>query len=187
MNAAYHVRYDGNDAVVVLHSVRGRDISLPLERGVRYGHPALLDGDLYARERRAGVAIRYGIDGDARGFAVRYPSPQDASRDYWEHGATLQECAAERDRKRGAAKVARIDARESRKARLIARLCAGLTCTIADAQDLGYCRAGIDAFRTRYGLGEAATVGQLRATSSYQAARVIERAAQRCAVTQEGR
>ena len=186
-NAAYHVRYDGNDAVVVLHSVRGRDISLPLVRGVRYHHPGLLDGDLYARERRAGIAVRYNLKDESTGFAVRFPLPQDSSRDYWEHGATLDECRREYERKRGLARVARMDARGARKARLIARLCGGLACTVDDARALGYCRAGIDAFRDRYQLAETATARELRATGAYQAARVIERAAQRCAVTQEGR
>jgi hypothetical protein len=186
VNAAYEVGYTAGEPVVILHSARGKTLQVPLVPGADYSHPSLLDGDLYAIEKRPGIVLRYSLKDGITGYAVHYPTTQGLEA-YWEHGATLDECRRERERKLALARVAQIQGRAARKARLIARLCGALTCTVDDARAVGYCRAGIDAFCARYGLlGGAATVTQLRATQDAQVARVIEQAARRVA-TQEAR
>lgn len=56
---------------------------------------------------------------------------------------------------------ARTNAKAHRRARLVARLCHGITATLADAKALGYCEPGIHAFQARHGIGETATLPQL--------------------------
>jgi hypothetical protein len=48
-----------------------------------------------------------------------------------------------------------------RRARLVARLCGGITATLADARALGYCTPGIEQFQRTHGIGDTATLPQL--------------------------
>ena len=57
--------------------------------------------------------------------------------------------------------AATITAKENRRARLVARLCGGISATIADARAHGYCGPGIQAFQARFGIGDAAPLPDL--------------------------
>jgi hypothetical protein len=59
-----------------------------------------------------------------------------------------------------------------RRARLVARLCGGICATVKDAERMGYCAAGIAAFRERHGIGETATLPQLVRTGNVDAVRL---------------
>jgi hypothetical protein len=61
--------------------------------------------------------------------------------------------------------------KEERRARLIARLCS-ITATLQDAKSLGYCTPGIQAFQSRHGIGDTATLPQLMATNDASAVRL---------------
>jgi hypothetical protein len=172
--------------IATIHTSRDKNIPLPILRDVTYNHDALLDGELYARERH-GIIERYDAKDRKTGIAMRIPAMAGLSETY-EHGKDITECRAEYERKlqirreKAIALLHNTDYRAKRKARLVARLCGRLTCTIDDARAVGYCRAGIDAFRRRYGLGETATVAELRRTHDAQALRVVAYAASRAAV-----
>lgn len=185
--------------VAVLHPTRGNSIRLPLRMDTDYSHMALLGGDLYARTRTvlgATIITRYDARDKQSGISVRLPVPGEGMSGltlskkfpgtYYEHGATVAECRAEWERKRKLHEADRIKAaitrRQERKARLIARLCGRLTCTVADAREAGYCAAGIGGFRQRHGLAETATLAQLRATGDGRVNAIIMLAARRAAV-----
>lgn len=51
--------------------------------------------------------------------------------------------------------------RQERRARLIAKICGNIHATIGDAQKLGYCNAGITAFRQLHGIGDTASLPML--------------------------
>lgn len=51
--------------------------------------------------------------------------------------------------------------KEERRAALVARLCHGVTATLADAKALHYCDPGIQAFQARHGIGDSATLPEL--------------------------
>lgn len=53
-----------------------------------------------------------------------------------------------------------------RRARLVARLCGGITATIEDARALGYCTPGIEAFQRQHGISDTATLPQLVKTGN---------------------
>jgi hypothetical protein len=187
--AVSHARIMPNasvDMTATIHTVRGKDITLPLHQDARYNHPALLDGDLYARVKH-GIVVRYNPRDERTGVALRIPGI-DGARAEWEHGKTISACRAEWERKsalRAAeAEAARHnpDIRARRKQRLIMRLCGGLACTVEDARAVGNCQAGIATFRQRYALGETATAAELRKTGRSEIGRVIEQAARRVAV-----
>lgn len=57
----------------------------------------------------------------------------------------------------------------ARRARLVARLCEGVTASIKDAKRLSYCDPGIAAFQARYGIGDEATLPDLVRTGNPQA------------------
>jgi len=181
----------------VLHPVRGNDITLPLHPDANYHHLALLSGDLYARTRTiagAQIVTRYDHRDRVTGIAVRLPIPegivvahpsQEYPGTYWEHGPSVAACRAEWEAKRQRAEAQRLKAaitrRQERKARLIARLCAKLPVTYADARSVGYCAAGIGAFQARWQLGETATIAQLRATGDSRVTAIITAVARRVA------
>jgi hypothetical protein len=170
--------------LATIHTSRNKHITLPLHRHARYDHPTLLDGDLYATERH-GIIERYDSRDRKTGIALRIPAIAGEPVTY-EHGRNIAECRAEYERKlqirrdKAVALLHDTDYRTRRKARLVAHLCRNLTCTIDDARSVGYCRAGIDAFRSRHGLGEQATISQLRSTHDDRALRVVLAAAARC-------
>jgi hypothetical protein len=66
----------------------------------------------------------------------------------------------------------RLTAKQERRARLVARLCHGLTATLADAKALGYCAPGIAQFQEKHGIGNAATLPQLIRTGDPSAVRL---------------
>ena len=49
----------------------------------------------------------------------------------------------------------------NRRARLVARLCNGITATLSDAKASGYCEPGIRNFQARFGIGDSATLPEL--------------------------
>ena len=191
-NAGVTVSVD--DALVPtvhLHPTRGNQIDLPLHADGVYSHSSLLDGDLYAKVRTVlGVQIvtRYDARDKATGVAVPLPDPRDDSKRYWEHGKSVAECRTEWERKRklyeGARLKAAITRKQERKARLVARLCGKLPVSITDARAVGYCTSGIDGFRQRYGIGETATVAQLRGTGDARVNPIIALAARKIATTE---
>lgn len=83
-------------------------------------------------------------------------SADDASR-----GFQRKMAAHEREQK-----LARASAKVERRAKLIARLCAGAVATIEDARRLGYCSPGIAAFQSRHGIGDTATLPELVRTGN---------------------
>ena len=58
-------------------------------------------------------------------------------------------------------KLARESVKTERRARLIARLCGGVIATVQDAKSLGYCTPGIQAFQSRYNIGDSAPLPAL--------------------------
>lgn len=60
----------------------------------------------------------------------------------------------------------------ARRAALVASRCAGITATISDARELGFCAAGIAAFQTKHGIGDTASLPQLVATGDRDAVRL---------------
>ena len=69
-------------------------------------------------------------------------------------------------------KQARANAKDNRRARLVARLCHGISATLADAKALGYCEPGIRAFQARYGIADTATLPELVRTGDPSAVRL---------------
>lgn len=59
-----------------------------------------------------------------------------------------------------------------RRISLVARLCDGLTATIKDARDLGFCNSGIQQFQSRYGISDSATLPELIKTGNAHATRL---------------
>lgn len=70
--------------------------------------------------------------------------------------------AAERERLRKASPAYKAE----RRARLVARLCNGITATIADARASGYCMPGIEQFQRQHGIGDTATLPELCRTGN---------------------
>lgn len=73
-----------------------------------------------------------------------------------------QAARAERER----AHRASPEYKAERRARLVARLCSGLTATIADARAAGYCTPGIEQFQRQHAIGDAATLPDLCRTKN---------------------
>ncbi len=59
-----------------------------------------------------------------------------------------------------------------RRVSLVARLCDGLKATIEDAKELGFCSAGIQQFKNRFGIGDSATLPELVETGDPSATRL---------------
>lgn len=76
----------------------------------------------------------------------------------------------------------RQSAKINRRARLVARLCNGITATIADAKSSGYCDPGIRAFQSRFAIGDAATLPELVRTGDPSAVALALRIARTAAV-----
>lgn len=70
------------------------------------------------------------------------------------------------------AREIRKNRKQERRARLITRLCSGITATIEDARALGFCTPGIQAFQSRYGIGDTATLPELIHTGDPSAVRL---------------
>jgi hypothetical protein len=66
----------------------------------------------------------------------------------------------------------RLSDKQARRVRLIARLCGGITATLADAKGLGFCEPGIRAFQDRHGIGNSATLPELIRTGDPSATRL---------------
>jgi hypothetical protein len=143
------------------------------------------------------------------GYARLMPDPRGEGRkyyEYYEHGASVREIQEAHARK-----VALYEAKQrqnkainaynqsdeatrrkaERAARLIARMCPNLQITMDDARAVGFCDAGIKAYCQRRHLPtdftDAATLRRAEklnppTSSTYSAARVIQRVAERTAV-----
>jgi len=73
-----------------------------------------------------------------------------------------QAAQAERERARRASP----EYKAERRARLVARLCSGLTATIADARAAGYCTPGIEQFQRQHAIGDTAALPDLCRTKN---------------------
>lgn len=87
--------------------------------------------------------------------------------------------AAERARAHRASPAGKAE----RRARLVARLCGGITATLADAQALGYCAPGIEQFQRAHGIGDTATLPQLIKSGNSSAARLALHIARKAKAT----
>lgn len=148
---------------------------------VTSGKSGLIDGDILGRRRQIGnttIVSRYGWDDRKRRWAYTGVAVSTDAGKTWEHGESLEEVKTEIDRKRAQARKTIVT---SRRAHLIALLCAKLVVTRQDALDSGYCRAGTDGFCDRYGFSETATAAQLRQTGRIEVEKAIAAAANRVA------
>lgn len=102
------------------------------------------------------------VSGSASVFFHATTSPEAARKGYeTKHARHLAELA-ERRRTR----------KDHRRASLVARLCHGVTATLADARAMHYCEPGIRAFQERHGVGDTATLPELIATGDPSAVRL---------------
>jgi hypothetical protein len=138
-------RWEGRS--VVLENSKGVEVArvrVPLDACFS----GLIHGDLYALRTDTGVD-RYGVEGKT-GVAI------PAGFAGWEHGATVEECYAEIERKRQIARdrdeIARLGKRDMRRLRLLARISKQVMVSRDDAAASGSCRAGIDAWCKRVGV-----------------------------------
>ena len=69
----------------------------------------------------------------------------------------------------------------NRRAALVARLCGGVTATVADAEALGYCTPGIRSFQQRFQIGDSAPLPVLVKTGDPSAVRLALHVARRVA------
>ena len=173
------VTRDPSTGLVTIYPVRGRPILLDTPRSLLPSTlaptSALLDGDVWGTVDRNGTVTRYDLNSRPTGVAVRVSPP--SHHHWWEHGATVEECRKEaarkillnrararenaaRDREYAVAHAAanREAALRLRRARLVLALCRRAVATVEDARALGYCAAGIRAFRERHGLTTVETV-----------------------------
>ena len=121
----------------------------------------LFDASALPREiavRLDGKVTRYALRGSRlvrTGVAVRMPADL-LSFGRYEHAKSLRGCAAEIKRKRdtsaAAEKLARLTARNERRARLLAKVSAKLTASFDDARACGFCTAGITAWAADRGV-----------------------------------
>lgn len=102
--------------------------------------------------------IRVDRDGRVSGVAVDMPEDLRGQFGRYEHGATLAACEEEIERKRAVLRTQaaqrRATARDSRAARLLARISTA-TARYDDARALGYCEAGILAWARSRGIDES--------------------------------
>ena len=87
--------------------------------------------------------------------------------------------AAERARAHRASPAGKAE----RRARLVARLCGGITATLADARALGYCTPGIEQFQRQHGIGDTATLPQLIKSGNSSAVRLALHVARKVKAT----
>ena len=66
----------------------------------------------------------------------------------------------------------KLSRKQDRRAALVARLCHGVIATLADAKALGFCAPGIQAFQSRYGIGDEASLPELVRTGNPSAIRL---------------
>lgn len=99
------------------------------------------------------------------GAAVCYHST--ASLEHAKQGLARKLAAMEKE-----ARARRLTQREERRAALVARLCNGVSATLADALKLGYCVPGIRAFQGKHCIGDEATLPQLIRTGEPSAVRL---------------
>jgi hypothetical protein len=131
-----------------------------LGHGLAWGG-ALLDGDVIAIKpsEKAKHYIRYNAKGQRTGVCCYLPKDlRDAHGGWnqWEHAKTAKglahEIAFKRLKIRDAAAAARLEKKQERKARLLARLSKRLQATYQDARSCGFCHAGIRAWADHHGV-----------------------------------
>jgi hypothetical protein len=77
-----------------------------------------------------------------------------------------------REIKEQAIKRASAERKETRRARLVARLCCGVSATLEDAKALGFCSPGIRAFQAKFGIGDTSSLPDLIRTGDPSAIRL---------------
>jgi hypothetical protein len=75
--------------------------------------------------------------------------------------------------------------KESRRARLVAKLCKNVTATITDAKSMGYCDPGIRGFQQRFGIGDSATLNELLNTKDPYAVNLVLKVARKIKKTKK--
>lgn len=95
---------------------------------------------------------------------------------YWEHGKTISEIKLEYQRKLVRERVRQDNEKIERAVRLGIRLIKKLPVTYQDARNFGFCKAGIDQFRDRYGLNNRnkTMISKLINTNDCSARRLAE-------------
>jgi len=117
---------------------------------------------VWVRNRGKAIIAENGwIAGNAQACFHSLKSADDATKGFERKLATLRR---EQEQKRKSQK-------DERRARLVARLCS-ITATLQDAKSLGFCSPGIQAFQSRFNIGDSATLPQLMATKDPSAIRL---------------
>lgn len=102
------------------------------------------------------IAAQHGWIATREGDAQIFHSTKSAS-----HAAAGLRKKLEAQQRERELRAAAADPRTDRRARLVARLCAGASATIRDARALGYCTPGIEAFQQRHNIGSRASLPDL--------------------------
>lgn len=163
-DASHIVRLDPARVHALVESVRLRELS------ARDGLPLIaLDSDgacIWVKSSGKQITSQPGwIIGDDHVCFHSTKSREDAVKGYtkkraaWDAERLAQE---EREKARKTSPAYKAE----RRARLVARLCGGITATIEDARALGYCTPGIEAFQRQHGVGDIATLPQLVKTGN---------------------
>lgn len=161
------------DAAVVIagktfdiYTSRGTKVatySLPkIEEIDRTRFDGLIGNDLYSKEIRKNVFVRYDKKERPVGYAVRLKHPE-TGKPYFEHGLTIaevkqeykhkQEVAAEKQRLMQIAALKRQEQQRIARAKaLIMRMVKNASVTFSDARSVGYCVAGIKGFCEQNGV-----------------------------------
>lgn len=122
----------------------------------------LIGNDLYCKEIRKNIFVRYDKKERPVGYAVRLKHPETGKL-YFEHGKTItevkqeykhkQDVAAEKQRLMQIAALKRQEQQRINRAKnLIMRMVKNATVTFSDARSVGYCVAGIKGFCERNGV-----------------------------------
>lgn len=117
---------------------------------------------VWVRNRGKAIVSESGwIAGNASVCFHSLKSAEDAKRGFERKLATLRREQEQQRRNQ----------KDERRARLVARLCS-ITATLQDAKSLGFCSPGIQAFQSRFNIGDSATLPQLMATKDPSAIRL---------------
>lgn len=163
-DAVHIVRLDPSRVHTLVESARLRELS------ARDGLPLIaLDADgacVWVKSSGKQIASQSGwIIGDENVCFHSTKSHEDAVKGYTKKRAAWDvEKLAQSEREK--AWKASPAYKAERRARLISRLCGGITATIEDARALGYCTPGIEAFQRQHGVSDTATLPQLVKTGN---------------------
>lgn len=184
-------RLEGNE--IILETSRGKEVArIAIDFNTTRINDfvfdkALLHGDVAARKIAVGQYERLKIQ-KGRLVISGYVTKQAGvdGKEYYEHGATIEECRAEAARKIEVAKLEqkriKLSGRNLRAARLLARISTKLVADFNDARAVGHCRAGIETWCQSRGIdiNGSVPVSILMKDSDARARIVALRIAQNC-------